>query len=136
MDTQVRDDPIERWEREHQHRLALARMEIIDRYRHLAVAFKDKREAIASLPMAERIDKIIEASGWANSEMRLEVLLGHLFTQPSDVFWPVLVSEWSACDATTMWQWILLDWMRRHRLGCPGLPTSEKRIRIWRGCSR
>jgi hypothetical protein len=108
-----------------------------------------RRQAAVNSIRSGNVKRAIEAmerySMLQSSQYRLDELLPLLTLVPSQVFWPVFASEWSACDATWHLRSEVLKVLRRQPLPAwQCLSKSYRRdyealpnkIEVWRGCSR
>jgi len=103
-------------------------------------------------PTERRRIKLIEAirncTSLCNSEERAEIMMLAIMGEPSEIFWPVFLIDWPACDRSWKWSWVILNLMRGHRdNGNPAIPYMEsddrdyyddlpELVEVWRGTDR
>jgi hypothetical protein len=86
---------------------------------------------------AERIAKIKQVvfGPGVNSDTRLDHLMGLIWNQPADVFWPALADTWPMCDDTWWLRRDLLTLMSRQQTRPPIAGLSFP-LTIYRGGTR
>jgi hypothetical protein len=76
-------------------------------------------EAYQKKPTERRRIKLIEAiddcTSLCDSHQRAEVMMQAILGEPAEIFWPVFLSTWSACDMSWRWSAVILGTMRYHR---------------------
>jgi hypothetical protein len=94
------------------------------------------------------IKAISDCTSLCNSEERAEIMMLAIMGEPSEIFWPVFLTDWPACDRSWKWSWVMLNLMRGHRnVGNPAIPYMEsddcdyydgmpELVEVWRGTDR
>jgi hypothetical protein len=103
------------------------------------------RKLYRDRPTAEHRAAFIMAiklrAGACNSHERAGIMLPLITWEPAEIFWPVFVDTWPACDLAAAWSGAILAAMRRHRPATQYLAPEIREvtdalpdlIEVWRG---
>jgi hypothetical protein len=94
-----------------------------------------------------RIDQIEYYVGLFGSHERIGALWDATDDEPANIFWPIFINWWNACDGAFGWRKIILDTLRRRardcapkefQIGedCSFLDTLSWPLTVYRGCGR
>jgi hypothetical protein len=67
----------------------------------------------ANLLTQNRIDQLSSYLALFGSHERVAPLLEATCDEPVDIFWPVFIRWWDACDGTQAWRGVIIDTLRR-----------------------
>jgi len=124
--------------RRHEHRAEVQSKMIAASERYLEKPTKANRKRL--------LDAIDSRVGFCDSHERAELMMDAIIFEPSEIFWPVIINNWSACDGSYHVASALLRLMRVHsRHDRRKWMSAEQReiydtlpdpVEVWRGTAR